>query len=59
MQYLITYVDDNGTKKAFYTNWFDVENNFNSDAQMIVFDLLNDRYMVNGLDWNDIPEDHL
>lgn len=58
MKYLITYID-NGVQKAFYTNWFDVENNFNPDVGMVVFDLINDKYMVNTLSWNDILEDHL
>lgn len=58
MKYLITYID-NGVQKAFYTNWFDVENNFNPDVGMVVFDLINDKYMVNTLGWNDILEDHL
>jgi hypothetical protein len=56
--YLITYTE-NGTQKAFYTNWFDPENNFNADVGMIVFDLVNHKYMVNSLGWTDIEEDHL
>lgn len=58
MKYLLTYIE-NGTQKAFYTNWFDVENNFNSDVGMVVFDLVNHKYMVNSLGWSDIDEDHL
>jgi len=58
MMYLITYTE-NGTQKAFYTNWFDPENNFNADVGMIVFDLVNHKYMVNSLGWTDIEEDHL
>jgi hypothetical protein len=58
MKYLVTYTE-NGTQKAFYTNWFDVENNFNPDVGMVVFDLINHKYMVNSLAWNDIEEDHL
>jgi hypothetical protein len=58
MQYLVTYTE-NGIKKAFYTNWFDVENNFNSEVGMVVFDLINHKYMVNSLGWSDIDEDHL
>jgi hypothetical protein len=58
MQYLVTYLD-NGVQKAFYTNWFDVDNNFNSDVGMIVYDLWNDKYMVNSLGWTDITNDHL
>lgn len=58
MQYLVTYTE-NGVQKAFYTNWFDVENNFNSEVGMIVFDLLNHKYIVNSLGWVNIEEDHL
>jgi len=58
MKYLVTYIE-NGIQKAFYTNWFDVENNFNSEVGMVVFDLVNHKYMVNSLWWSDIDEDHL
>lgn len=58
MQYLIIYLEK-GTQKAFYTNWFDVENNFNSEVGMVVFDLINHKYMVSSLGWSDIDEDHL
>lgn len=58
MKYLVTYIE-NGTQQAFYTNWFDVENNFNSEVGMVVFDLVNHKYMVNTLGWSDIDEDHL
>lgn len=58
MKYLVTYIEK-GTQKAFYTNWFNVENNFNSEVGMVVFDLVNHKYMVNSLGWTDIEEDHL
>lgn len=58
MKYLVIYID-NGIQKAFYTNWFDVENNFNSEVGMVVFDLVNHKYMVNSLGWSDIDENHL
>lgn len=58
MKYLVTYIE-NGLQKAFYTNWFDVENNFNPDVNMVVFDLINHKYMVNSLGWTNIEEDHL
>ncbi len=58
MNYLVTYID-NGTQKAFYTNWFDVENNFNPQVGMVVFDLINHKYMVSSLGWIDVEEDHL
>ena len=59
MRYLVTYTDENGLQKAFFTCWFSVENNFNADVGMIVFDLIKRKYMTNYLDWNDIEEDHL
>jgi len=58
MQYLVTYTE-NGLQKSFYTKWFDVENNFNSEVGMIVFDLINHKYMVNSLGWTDIEFDNL
>lgn len=58
MQFLVTYTQD-GKQQAFYTNWFDFENNFNSDLGMVVFDLFNHKYLVNSLGWCDIEEDHL
>lgn len=58
MRYLVTY-QENGLQKAFYTDWFDVENNFNPDVQMIVFDLINLTYMCNSLGWTNIEFDHL
>ena len=58
MKYLVTYIE-NGTHQAFYTNWFDIENNFNSEVGMIVFDLVKHKYMLNGLEWCDIEDDHL
>jgi hypothetical protein len=57
-RYLITY-SENGKCHAFYTHWFDVQNNFAPDKGMVVFDLLNHKYMVNTLGWADIEEDHL
>lgn len=59
MRYLITYTDENGLQKAFFTCWFDVENNFNAEFGMIVFDLITRKYMVDSLQWQDIEEDHL
>ena len=58
MQYLVTYIE-NGLQKSFYTKWFDIENNFNSEVGMIVFDLINHKYMVNSLGWTDIEFDNL
>jgi hypothetical protein len=58
MRYLITYTEE-GIQKAFYSEIFDVENNFDPDFGMIVFDLAEDKYLVNNLGWLDIEFDHL
>lgn len=52
MNYLIYYEG-----KAFYTNWFDADNNFRDD--MIVFDLLKRVYTDDGINWYTIEQDHL
>jgi hypothetical protein len=53
MRYLITHPDE----KPFLTNWFDYENNYIEN--MIVYDLQNATYTVNGIDWIDIDIDNL
>jgi hypothetical protein len=58
MRYLITYTEE-GIQKAFYTEWFDIENNFNADVGMIVFDLAKNKYLTSNLVWLDIEFDHL
>ena len=55
MKYLVTHIE-RGMQEAFYTDWFDVENNFNSGVGMVVFDLVNHKYMVNSLGWIDIDK---
>ncbi len=55
MQYLITTKDN----PPFLTKWFDAENNFNSELGMVVYDLINNKYTTNGIDWADIEFDHL
>jgi hypothetical protein len=59
MKYLLTY-NEGDTQKAYYTNWFDVENNFNPEVNMIVFDLFNHKYLYDEQKgWLEIEEDHL
>jgi hypothetical protein len=55
MRYLIT------TKEhpPAYTNWFDLENHFNSDIGMIVYDLVECKFTTDGKTWHDIEIDHL
>ena len=55
MRYLIT--TNNNT--PFFTEWFDVENHFNKDVDMAVYDLSENRYTTDGVNWNRIMEDHL
>lgn len=58
MQYLITYTE-NKEKKAFYTKWFESENNFNSELEMVVYDLINNQFTSDGMLWEEIEIDHL
>jgi len=58
MRYIVTYTE-NQMQYCFRTAWFDSENNFNADVQMMVIDLATDKYTINGTDWLDIIEDHL
>lgn len=52
MQYLVLH-----NNKAFYTNWYNYENNYNDG--MVVFSLLTDTYTTDGINWEEIEEDHL
>lgn len=53
-QYLITI---EGTNEPFTTNWFEYENHYVEG--MTVYDLWNGRYTEDGINWKDLPEDHL
>lgn len=55
MRYLITTKDT----KPFLTHWFQSENNFNIDLDMVVYDLVENKYTDDGETWNDIDIDHL
>lgn len=44
--------------EPFLTNYFDIENNYNSEINMVVFDLLYNLF-YNGTQWFTIQEDHL
>jgi len=52
-KYLVTF-----DGKPFLTNWFDIENNYNENLNMIVYDLLNNLY-YDGENWKPLTEDHL
>ena len=55
MRYLITC----DVMQPFLTHWFDAENNFNADVNMVVYDLFSFKYTNNGVDWFEIQEDNL
>lgn len=46
-------------KAPFFTDYFSVENFFNTDLDMVVYDLYGEKYMVDGINWIDIERDHL
>jgi hypothetical protein len=54
-KYLITSVD--GNTKPFFTNYYSYENNYVDN--MIVYDLFNSEYTIDGINWLEIDEDHL
>ena len=54
-RYLITTL----TGEPFLTDYFIAENCFNADLEMIVYDLYEEKYTLNGIIWMDIERDHL
>ena len=59
MRYLVTF-NENGFHEAFYTEWFDIENNLNEAINMVVFDLVNHQFCSSAfIGWQEITEDHL
>jgi len=55
MRYLIT----SNAGHPFVSQWFEAENHFNPDCDMIVYDLKALMYTTDGYNWQDIKEDHL
>ena len=55
MKYLVT----TNNSKPFFTNWFDANNHFNKEVEMVVYDLFNHLFTTNGKEWNDIEIDSL
>jgi len=41
------------------SDYFDAENNFNKDLDMVVFNLYELTYTRDGVEWHPIHEDHL
>jgi hypothetical protein len=58
MRYIITYTE-NEIQSVFYTDWFDVENNYNENLDMVVIDLYTNKYFNSGMKWLDIVFDNL
>lgn len=55
MRYLVTTKN----KSPFFTNWFEPENHFNPDVEMVVYDLVELKFTTDGKTWEDIEIDHL
>lgn len=55
MNYLITANEMN----PFLTNWYDYENHYRDDLNMVVYDLIKCIYTTDGKTWFSIVEDHL
>jgi len=55
MRYLIT----TNITTPFLTNYFDAENNFNPEIEMVVYDLYLNKYTEDGKNWYELEIDHL
>ena len=53
MRYLVIIPNQTPT----YSQWFDAENHF--EDGMTIFDLINDVYTTDGVNWQEIEFDHL
>lgn len=42
-----------------FTDWFDSENHFNASVGMVVYDLYEELYTIDGVTWHTIERDHL
>lgn len=59
MRYLIVTNILMSRTPPFLTKWFDAENNFNSEIEMVVYDLYLNKYTADGKNWYNIEIDHL
>ncbi len=60
MKYLVITTDlVTGERSAFYTDWFQADNHFNPDADMVVIDQTHHLVTFDGETWQDIEQDHL
>ena len=55
MRYLVT----TNITNPFLTNYFDAEKDFNSEIEMVVYDLQNCLYTEDGKNWYELEIDHL
>lgn len=55
MRYLIT----SQFFEPFYSQWFEPNNHFNPYVDMVVYDLLEQKYTTDGVTWLEIKKDHL
>lgn len=56
MRYLITTKE---TYAPFLTKWYEAENHFNPDLDMVVYDLQELKYTTDGITWLDLEIDVL
>ena len=60
MKYLVIATNPiTGEQEAFYTDWFQADNHFNPDADMVVIDLIQHLDTFDGETWQDIEQDQL
>lgn len=59
MRYLITTNVLMSGQPPFLTNYFNVEKDFNSEIEMVVYDLDLNKYTADGKNWDNIEIDHL
>jgi hypothetical protein len=55
MRYLITSFSE----KPFFTDYYEFENHFNPDIEMVIYDLISEKYTMDGENWYEIDRDHL
>lgn len=60
MQYLVICTDpQTGKRSAFLTNWYDYENNYAPEMDMVIVDCHSFKVAFDGKTWEDIEFDHL
>ena len=57
MRYLVTSNSNGYT--PFLTAYFELDNNFNKELDMVVYDLLKNKFTTDGYNWHDITIDRL